>query len=148
MVILAMNQVQSSAVMMRSNITRYFIQHCIEWSRISLSVKIHPISRPNELWSVFYEDSVGNWPRYNSTALCLQWISHCLRIVISYKDDMFLLQVASICIYPWNRRLHSPCLVQWQDGQRFAAERRHTCHQRPHPWLWSLFPHVRHHGPF
>ena len=67
--------IQSSAVIMRSNIARYYINNCRNWYRISIRCWIHIrhpyISLTSELWGVFCEYLWENWQRYNGTALYL-----------------------------------------------------------------------------
>ena len=62
-------------VVTQPNITQYFIQHCVGWSRIYIRVSsknLHPVYRPNgRTMGCIFDDSVENWPRYNGTALYL-----------------------------------------------------------------------------
>ena len=65
--------IQSSAVIMRSNILIYYINNERNWGRISIRCrthKRHPIPRPNA-WAVgvLCEYLWENWARYNGTAL-------------------------------------------------------------------------------
>ena len=57
-----LNFVPSSAVITRSNIARYFIQHCFDWITIKIECQITNyipyIALTGELWGVFCEDSV------------------------------------------------------------------------------------------
>ena len=69
-----MNDMQSSAVIMRSNIVRYYINHYRNWGGISMRCwihKRHDIPHPNEL--VFCEYKWENWLHYNITALYKRW---------------------------------------------------------------------------
>ena len=59
--------IQSNAVITRSNIVRYYINNYRNWSRISVRCLIH--KRLGALWGVFCEYLWENWPRYNGTAL-------------------------------------------------------------------------------
>ena len=65
--------IQSSAVITRSNIVRYYTKNYGNSGRISIKCwihKIHPIPRPNvRAMGVFCEYLWENWPRYNSIAL-------------------------------------------------------------------------------
>ena len=59
-----------SAVITRSNITRYFIYQCGDWGRISIRAwthKINPIDHPNGL--------VMGWPPCQRSDMILKWRS-------------------------------------------------------------------------
>ena len=60
---------QSGSVITWYNMTNVQITAATEAEYKSVSNKRHPISRPNGLWGVFWENSGENWPRYNGTAL-------------------------------------------------------------------------------
>ena len=79
--------IQSSAVITRSNLSRYYIRHCDSsgrnWIRY-LNHSRHPIPRPHErAMGVYFEDLGENWARYNGTALYKQ-ISNVQRRIYKY----------------------------------------------------------------
>ena len=65
--------VQSSAVITRFNIVRYYINEYRNWSRIWIRRWIHKdtpyLALTGEIWGVFCGYLWENWPRYNGTAL-------------------------------------------------------------------------------
>ena len=67
--------IQSSVVITRSNIVKYYIHNYRTWSRISIRCwihKRHPIPRPNgRAMGCFCGYLWENWPRYNGTRLYL-----------------------------------------------------------------------------
>ena len=69
---------QSSAVITRSNIVRYYIDNYRNCGRVSITCWMHKdtpyLALTGELWGVFCEYLRENWPRYNGTALYL--VSH------------------------------------------------------------------------
>ena len=111
--------IQSSAVIMGPNITRYCIHHCRNRGRISVggwTHKRHPISCPNGqvmaclLWILFWE----NWLHCNSTARTVQF-------EYLYTHSNFTGTAALLCFvgvrhwpilfeFHWNLFLR----VQWQ----------------------------------
>ena len=66
-------KVQSSTVIKRSNIVKYYINNYINWGRISIICWIHKrrtIPRPNRrAMECLLRMFLGNWPHFNSTAL-------------------------------------------------------------------------------
>ena len=77
-----LSNVQSSAFITRSNITRYYINHYQNGSRISMICCIHnrhPIPRPNGRAMVCFCEYFGeSWRRHNGTGL---YILSCCRIM-------------------------------------------------------------------
>ena len=67
-----MINIQLSAVIMRSRLSRYHIQHIQRWQRQNkvehYTHKRHPILRPHG-WAMGCEDFEQNWPCYNGPAL-------------------------------------------------------------------------------
>ena len=61
------NDIQSSAVITLSNLSRYYKRHGD--SSIKKWIRYQNHNRHPEIWGVYYEDCGENWPRYNGTAL-------------------------------------------------------------------------------
>ena len=76
----AIIHIQSSAIITRSDIVRYCINNCRYWSTISIRRwihKIHPyLALTGELCAVFCEYLWEDWPRYNGTALYMEYARH------------------------------------------------------------------------
>ena len=73
---------QWSAVITRSNITQYFIQHYVDWSRTKTRMsnhKLHPI------YAVFFKNTIEHWPRHNGTALYIRWSRQSCRTSFNVK---------------------------------------------------------------
>ena len=60
--------IQLSAVIVRSNITRYCIHHCSDRGRIWIRDASH-LALTGDLWCVFCQNFGENWPHYNGTIL-------------------------------------------------------------------------------
>ena len=78
--VLSCKKLQSSAVITRSNIVRYYINDYRNWGRISTRCWIHKkntayLTLTGELWGVFCKYLWENWPRYNGTALYYQMVN-------------------------------------------------------------------------
>ena len=73
--------IQSSAVITRFNIVRYYINEYRNWSRIWIRRWIHKdtpyLALTGEIWGVFCGYLWENWPRYNGTALYLKYKHGC-----------------------------------------------------------------------
>ena len=68
-------QLQSSAIITRSNVIEYYINDYRNWGRISIRCWIHkrlPIPHPNGVFCG-YIYLWENWQRYNSTVLYQNW---------------------------------------------------------------------------
>ena len=69
--------IQSSAVITRSNISRFYTQRCTESCRRRIRLENHNrnpayLALMGELWGVCCEEIGENWPRYNGTALYMK----------------------------------------------------------------------------
>ena len=64
--------VQWGVVITWSNITRYCMNYCNDWSRIEIWVEVHKrpyLALMGELWGAICEDLRENWRGYNGTTL-------------------------------------------------------------------------------
>ena len=117
------SNIQSSAVIMRSNVIRYCIDNYTNWGRISIRCwihKRHPIPRPNRramrchLWE--------NWPHYNGTALYLGYHWFMIQIVAYPLFNVrwwFTLMLMSIGP-PRNKDLWNLIKIQWYFIQEYT----------------------------
>ena len=75
--------IQSSAIITRSNLSRYYTRHCDyskkRKSNFKLKTATPYLALTGELWGVYYENFEENWPRYNGTVLYCVWL--CLVVV-------------------------------------------------------------------
>ena len=104
---------QSSAVMTRSNLSRYYIRHCYDtdWMRLGFqSQNRHPIpGLMGELLSVYCDDLGDNWPRYNGTAFYIYiYIVYIYRMTgVSSKYSLHLsFAITLLCTTPCVSWLH------------------------------------------
>ena len=67
-------RIQSSAIIVRPNIIRYYINNYGSWGRILIKYWIHKkkpyLALMGQLWDVFCEYLQENWLHYSGTALC------------------------------------------------------------------------------
>ena len=65
--------IQSNAIITRSNITWYYLQHCSNWDRNKSEVELTNdtpyLALKGELCGIFFEGLGENGPGYNATAL-------------------------------------------------------------------------------
>ena len=70
-------RVQSSAIITRSNLSRYYTRHCHNSGRrsdIRITRNIPYLALTGELWGVYCEDFCENWPRYNGNAFYIVYV--------------------------------------------------------------------------
>ena len=84
--------VQSSAVIARSNITWYCIHHCSDWDKVQITIWYHKkyipyLALTGELWGVFCKNLGENWSGYNDTAVYTAMAYHSDGRAYSLPDD-------------------------------------------------------------
>ena len=82
--------IQLSAVIMRSNLSRYCHWHFNDSSRTYIRLQTHNsttyLALRGDLWGVHCERSGENWPRYNGTALYVL-LSLLITLHVTYKHS-------------------------------------------------------------
>ena len=113
---------QSSAVITRSNWSRYYFWHCGDSSRTKSDFKLATdtpyLALTGELWGVYCEDLWENRPRYNDTALypplfadVRDSLVQSLACCVCYKMSLHALERI-----PEARFVHFCCCIWWHQA--------------------------------
>ena len=136
---------QSSAVITRSNIVRYYIDNYKSWVGISIRCwihKYHPIPRPKG-WAMgcFCDYSWEKWPRYNGTTLYVNigaaavgfahiwFIWPNVKVVLKWQSPNWLYQNYVQMIY---------CILLKWSSDCVAIVTEKSCFTIIFPWWWSV----------
>ena len=124
-----LSYLQSSTVVTRSNLSRYYIRHCNNIGRKWIIFKDHdrhPIPRPNgraELWDVYCEEFGENWPRFNGTALyfAILWSYECAIIYYFHVAHVFTQYMH--CVLVLNRNCRKVSNIRRTKSQNLNVSR-------------------------